>query len=195
MCNTTDGRVNTSGTDLLHNDDNTIVLDSEEEPLAEDDSTVELNQVSEKESDNEQDCSSIANQYEEGDSSMNSSELGGTIISATLQSSSCDEPEIYSESGIQNAISCGDFGRVVQIKTQVNLTDHQKFFLLQKHFVPSSNYKFPTRILSNTPRHFRHSWLKSNPGLVYSESQNGGYCKYCVLFGKCEPRVKELGIL
>ena len=21
-----------------------------------------------------------------------------------------------------------------------------------------------------------------------------GYCKYCVLFGKCEPRVKELGV-
>ena len=29
---------------------------------------------------------------------------------------------------------------------------------------------------------------------MYSESQNGGYCKYCVLFGKCEPRVKELGV-
>ena len=28
--------------------------------------------------------------------------------------------------------------------------------------------------------------------MVYSESQNGGYCKYCALFGKCEPRIKEL---
>ena len=130
MCSTTDGRVNTSGTDLLHNDDNTIVLDSEEEPLEEDDGTVELNQVSEKESDNEQDCSSIANHYEEDDSSMNSSELGGTTISATLQSSSCNEPEIYSESDIQNAISCGDFGRVVQIKTLVNLTITKSFSIL-----------------------------------------------------------------
>lgn len=32
-------------------------------------------------------------------------------------------------------------------------------------------------------------------GLVYSESDDGGYCKYCVLFGKCGPTVKELGVL
>ena len=31
--------------------------------------------------------------------------------------------------------------------------------------------------------------------MLYSESQNGGYCKYCVLFGECESRVKELGVL
>ena len=105
---------------------------------------MELNPVSEKESDNVQDCSSIANDNEEGDNNMNSSELGSTTIS-------CNKPEIYSESDIQNAISCGDFGRVVQIRSQVNLTDHQKLFLLQKHFISSSNYKFPTCILSNTP--------------------------------------------
>lgn len=158
-------------------------MDSEEE---EDDGSMELNPVSEKESDNEQDCSSIAKDDAElhtGDNSMNSNELDGTS-SATLQSISCNNPEVYSESDIQGAISCGDFGRVVQIKTQVNLTDHQKFFLLKKHFVPSSNYKFPTRMISNIPRHFQHIWLKRNPGLVYSESKNGGYCKYCILFGK-----------
>ena len=180
-----------SGT-KLHNEDNTIVLDSEEEQLEEGDDGIELNPISEEEPDNEQDSSSTANNNEEGD---NSTELDGTITNAThAQSITCNEPEIYSESDVQNAISCGDFGRVVQIKTQVNLTDHQKFCLLQKHFVPSSNYKFPIRLLSSIPRRFQHSWLKSNPGLVYSESQNGGYCKYCVLFGKCEPRVKELGI-
>ena len=167
-------------------------MDSEEE---EDDGSMELNPVSEKESDNEQDCSSIANDDAEGDNSMNSNELGGTTsYSATPQSISCNNPEVYSESDVQSAISCGDFGRVVQIKTQVNLTDHQKFFLLKKHFVPSSNHKFPTRMISNIPRHFQHSWLKSNPGLVYSESENGGYCKYCVLFGKCEPTVKQMGV-
>ena len=154
-----------SGT-KLHNEDNTIVLDSEEEQLEEGDDGIELNPVSEEEPDNEQDSSSTANNNEEGD---NSTELDGTITNAThAQSITCNEPEIYSESDVQNAISCGDFGRVVQIKTQVNLTDHQKFCLLQKHFVPSSNYRFPIRLLSSIPRRFQHSWLKSNPGLVYS---------------------------
>ena len=139
-------------------------MDSEEEQLEENDDSIELNPVSEEEPDNEQDSSycSTANNNEEGD---NNTEL------THAQSITYNEPEIYSESDVQNAVSCGDFGRVVQIKTQVNLTDHQKFCLLQKHFVPSSNYKFPICLLSNIPRHFQHS---CNPGLVYSESQNGG---------------------
>ena len=32
-------------------------------------------------------------------------------------------------------------------------------------------------------------------GLVYSESQDGSYCKFCVLFGKCESSVNEFGVL
>ena len=29
----------------------------------------------------------------------------------------------------------------------------------------------------------------------YSEMENGAFCKYCVLFGQCVPRVKKFGIL
>ena len=49
-------------------------------------------------------------------------------------------------------------------------------------------------MINKIHRHFQHRWLEKNPGLVYSESQSGGYCKYCVLFGKTEPTVKELGV-
>ena len=48
-------------------------------------------------------------------------------------------------------------------------------------------------MISKTHQHFQHRWLEKNPGLVYSESQSGGYSKYCVLFGKTKPTVKELG--
>ena len=151
-----DSSIGPSGT-MLHNEDNPIALDSEEEQLEEDDSSNEHNPVSEKRSDNEQDSSIIANNDEEGDNSINSIDLGGTIINTISQSVTCNEPEAYSESEVQNAISCGDFGRVVQMKTQVKLTAHQTYFLLQKHFIPSSDYKFPTRLLSNIPRCFQHS--------------------------------------
>ena len=30
---------------------------------------------------------------------------------------------------------------------------------------------------------------------MYSESDDGGYCKFCVLFAYCEPSVSELGVL
>lgn len=68
-------------------------------------------------------------------------------------------------------------------------------FLLKHHFVPSMNYHFPSRVINQRQRHFQNSWLDKYAGLVYSKSEDGGYCKYCVLFGRCESSVKELGVL
>ena len=67
--------------------------------------------------------------------------------------------------------------------------------MLKQHFVPSRNYKFPTRSFHGHCRHFQQRWLEQYNGLVYSESEDGGYCKFCVLFGKCGPTAKELGVL
>ena len=106
---------------------------------------------------------------------------------------SIDEQSSSGSSEVQiAAVGSGDFGNIVQHK--IHLNDHQKLTLLKKHFVPASDYKFPTRTINGIHRHFQHSWLSRYPGLVYSKSQNGGYCKYCVLFGKHEPSVKELGV-
>ena len=140
----TDGSVNTS------NDDNMIVLDSEEEqdgnvmivldcgeePSENNENSMELNPVAEIETDNEQCISIVAYHNEEGD--VIGREPGGSI-STTLESCNQLQPAIYSESDIQCVISCGDFGRVVQMQSQVNLTDHQKYSLLKKHF-PITNF-------------------------------------------------------
>ena len=85
--------------------------------------------------------------------------------------------------------------RVVQLKALRKLTDNEKLVLLKQHFVPSRNYKFPTRSFHGHCRHFQQRWLEQYNGLVYSESEDGGYCKFCVLFGKCGPTAKELGVL
>ena len=90
------------------------------------------------------------------------------------------------------AVGSGDFGNIVQ--HTIYLTDHHKLTLLKKHFVPASDYKFPTHVINGVQRLFQYSWLGRYPGLVYSKSQNGGYCKYCVLFGEHEPSVKELDV-
>ena len=44
------------------------------------------------------------------------------------------------------AVGSGDFGNIVQDK--IHLNDHQKLTLLKKHFVPASDYKFPTHIIN-----------------------------------------------
>ena len=42
---------------------------------------------------------------------------------------------------------------------------------------------FPTRTEYRKQRSFRHCWLEQHDWLVYSPSQDGAYCKVCVLFG------------
>ncbi|KAL5502237.1 hypothetical protein EMCRGX_G008978 [Ephydatia muelleri] len=96
---------------------------------------------------------------------------------------------------MMTAISSGDFGRVAKLKTERNLTDNEKHVLLKKHFIPAASYKFPCHSINGQKRSFQHSWLSKYNGLVYSESQDGGYCKFCVLCGKCECSVNEFGVL
>ena len=93
------------------------------------------------------------------------------------------------------AVSSGDLGKAVKLKIHRKLTDHEKLALLKQHFVPTRSYKFPSRSFSGHCRHFQRNWLDQYNGLVYSESEDEGYCKFCVLFGKCGPTVKELGVL
>ena len=56
--------------------------------------------------------------------------------------------------------------------------------------------QFPTRIINGCKRHFQSSWLSKYNGLVYSESADGGFCKYCVVCANvANCKVKELGVL
>ena len=92
-------------------------------------------------------------------------------------------------------VHSGDLGRVIHLKAHRDLTTNEKYFLLKHHFVPNKDYHFPTRVINDRQRHFQYSWQEKYAGLVYSKSEDGGYCKYCVLFGRCESSVKELGVL
>lgn len=104
------------------------------------------------------------------------------------------ESENDKSNELDPAISLGDFGKVVLLKANRKLTDHEKLFLLNNHFVPPHSYKFPPRLVSGCNRHFQHRWLEQYNGLVYSESEDGGFCKYCVLFAVDGPAM-ELGVL
>ena len=64
------------------------------------------------------------------------------------------------------------------------MTDHEKYHLLINHFKPSSTYQFPLLEYGKQKRSFQHRWLTRYNGLVYSELDQGGCCKFCVLFGE-----------
>ena len=54
--------------------------------------------------------------------------------------------------------------------------------LVKEHFVPGDSYAFPKVFMNGYKRSFRCARLKTYPWLVYSKSQDGGYCLPCVLF-------------
>ena len=92
------------------------------------------------------------------------------------------------------SVKSGDFGRVVNLTACCSLNDNEKYFLLKCHFC-SRTYVTISFLLCFSMC-FQSNWLSQFiNGLVYYESDNGGYCKYCVLLGKCGSTMKELGIL
>ena len=94
------------------------------------------------------------------------------------------------------AVSSGDFKRVLELNKQRQLTDSEIYHLLTHHFKPSSTYRFPLFQCGKQNRSFQYSWLSRYNGLVYSELDKGGYCKYCVLFGQCAYSVTSfVGVL
>ena len=64
------------------------------------------------------------------------------------------------------------------------MTEDEKYYLLGNHFIPASMYHFPLVEHGKQNRSFKHSWLSHYHGLVYSEIDKGGYCKYCILLGE-----------
>ena len=78
----------------------------------------------------------------------------------------------------------GAEGMINDIGTYVGrrLTDEEKYYLLTEAFIPVRSYAFPATLLNNCNRRFRHQWLESYEGLVYSPSLDACFCQYCFLF-------------
>ena len=136
-----------------------------------------------------QQCGAMENPPHEKESENNSDSYSDDSEDEQLDS----QPGINTTiNEVHPAICSGDFGKVIELASHRSLTDHEKYVLLKQHFIPTSSYKFPCRTINHQQR---SCWLCKYNGLVYSESQDGGYCKFCVLFGKCESKVKKLGVL
>ena len=97
-----------------------------------------------------------------------------------------DSPEPIDEQeseALHPSVASGDIGRVVELKRERPLSKCEKY-VLTEHFVPATSYRFPSVQFGKQNRSFQHSWLNLYTGLVYSEKENGGYCKFYVLFSQ-----------
>lgn len=75
----------------------------------------------------------------------------------------------------------------------INKLDRGQIYkLLTGHFVPDKSYSFPKVFSAGCNRCFQMKWLEKYPWLVYSETLNGGFCKYCVLFAKDRSKLGKL---
>ncbi len=113
--------------------------------------------------------------------------------SSPEEPSSCSVDEAHLSTSIDADVQSGDFGRIVKLMSSRQLTSDEKYYLLKHHFIPDKTYNFPIHIGDHN-RKFQTKWLDEYNGLVYSVSDDGGYCKFCVLFGNVDP-AQELSIL
>lgn len=60
------------------------------------------------------------------------------------------------------------------------LSDNEKYELLENPWTPDATFKFPPSTKRNLK--FQLSWLHIFPWLSYSASEDGAYCRFCVLF-------------
>ena len=72
----------------------------------------------------------------------------------------------------------------MELKRERPLTKREQYHVLTKHFAPPTSYRFPPVEFGKQNRSFQYSWLKLYNGLVYSIKENGGFCKFCVLFSR-----------
>lgn len=81
-----------------------------------------------------------------------------------------------------------DLGHFLEKKKDgtTQITDKERYEWMKHVWSPRLGFKFPMKKEGTKNRAFQISWLKINPWLVYSPSLNGGLCKTCVVFGRCD---------
>lgn len=108
---------------------------------------------------------------------------------------------VSSDTNLDSPAECTLSGKIKDIsnllllpKSQID--DNLKYAVLSKDYSEGlSDYKFPVKQEGTIMRSFQFSWLVKNNWLVYSKSNYGAFCKYCMLFGKSTSHNADVGIL
>lgn len=94
-----------------------------------------------------------------------------------------------------NVFLNNDFGCIIDQRIS-NLTNEEKFTVLNSNFKVPQNYIFPKKAEGDLLRSFQHKWLDEfSPWLVYSPKYNGAFCKFCVIFHVSSAHNSKFGFL
>ena len=102
----------------------------------------------------------------------------------TVNSESCQSYASDIEILHQNCPTAFDIG--LHYNNIKDLSDLEKFDLLNNVWKPSEKFKFPCNANS---RKFQLKWLQQFPWLAYSKQLDGAFCVSCVLFANTESSV------
>ena len=64
-----------------------------------------------------------------------------------------------------------------------NYSNAEKLRMPKNIAMPDQTFKFPITVTNHRNLRFQYRWLIRFKWLAYSQSENGAFCKYCVLFG------------
>ena len=64
-----------------------------------------------------------------------------------------------------------------------DFSNAEKLRMLKNIAIPHQFFNFPITKTSHRNLRFQYRWFIRFKWLAYSQSENGAFCKYCVLFG------------
>ena len=86
-----------------------------------------------------------------------------------------------------------DIGILLNDGTLSTLSQSMKLKLL--NHTPDVKYKYPTKYMNGCNRRFKPEWVQTHSWLHYSASEDGVFCKACILFAPSEVQQQTLGSL
>ena len=74
-----------------------------------------------------------------------------------------------------------DIDQMLSLQNALNLSDHQKYLILNKHFPPlNDRIEYPHKVIHGCNRSCKFDYMLDN--FVYSKAKDRVYCIYCALF-------------
>ncbi|XP_050065546.1 52 kDa repressor of the inhibitor of the protein kinase-like [Aphis gossypii] len=138
--------------------------------------------------------SSILSYFKKSNNSINDqNDIDETLLpsTSTVFTPLTDSLEPSSSKNLTHPASNNDTEIIIKtydigLYIQQIIDDHTRYNLLKNHWVAPKSYVYPFSLQNlkgkEIRRHLQQKHLDMYPWVVYSESKNGLYCKYCTLF-------------
>ena len=130
------------------------------------------------------DCLVIIPSASNSDSSEGATGIVNECVSNRLNYSCPKTPKVVLNQDLEVEAETED--GIIDIAEALTIspwTPEERYKYLTKTWSPSENYAFPLKEDVGQRRKFNGKWLTQYNWLSYSQQKEGGFCKFCVIFG------------